>query len=344
MLASFMPQVVALLLPELPRWAEAAVKAVSLGYLLGVAGLAVCAAVWFRLRHRIAPAERADLSFMVLASAAALQLLLGIGIWYGVITHRILMTTHYFHHLMHGGWSIAITTAGLTLLAVSLLIAAWSALRAQPLRLPAAQSGDLTQLSQWQAEAALIGLTLDANSGVATASLVGIRQPHLSVNPVYWQSLSAGDRQLALQHECQHLRRRDNLRKLVLDGIAMAFAVLPDIRAWAKSYELDCEVAVDATCRNEPGYRKLIADASLWMLRPLGASATSLRATPELNSGLSQADLARRLELLAAEPVTDPSSGAHWLVALCIIASTVPAMLLLSHPLTRCLLACYLGY
>jgi hypothetical protein len=329
---------------DLPRWAEAAIKAVSLGYLLGLAGLGLCSFVWFRLRSRIPGASRADISFRTLATAAALQVILAVVIWYGVITHRILMTTHYFHHLMYGGWSATITTAGLGLLAISLLIAAWSALRARPL-----QSGDMpsdqAEARLWADEAMQQGLRLRVNGNVATASLVGVGAPALLINPAYWQSLSTEQRQLALEHEAMHCKRADNRRKLMLDAAAMAFAVLPSVRAWARSFELECELAVDAACRDRAGYVQLIANASDWLLRNGQPERRSIAAAVlPVDSGLTQAELETRLQALAHPAPRCNSGPAMWIGLLCLASSAIPALVLLSHPLTRCLLACYLGY
>jgi hypothetical protein len=344
----------------------AALKVLSLGYLLSLPALALAAAGWRILRDRLAPQDRAAAGFLALSSVFILQLLIGAGIWYGVVSGRILMTTNYFHHLMHGGWSNAITGTGLSVLGVSLLITAWGWHRAQPFTryagaaLPDGWDPD----GSWTAGAQALGLRLHPAHGVATAALTGVLQPALLVNPAYWATLSPAQRELALRHELQHLRRRDNLRKLVLEGIALLYGVLPGVRRWAADYELDSELAVDDACRQlaaETAYRLLVADAAAFVLAlgPAGARAAApgkparragtgkaaLRAPAGRPfSALTHAELETRLKTLAQPRRAGSRHFALLVVLACTFVSVLPAAALLSHPVSRCLLACYLGY
>jgi len=357
-------------------------KTLSLGYLLSLPALSLAALGWRLLRPRLAPQTRAGACFSALCTAFSVQLLAAGAIWYGVITGRILMTTGYFHHLMYGGWGRAITGTGLTVLGVSLLIAAWSWRRAQPPRRIA--TGDVPDGwdvdGTWSAEAQAHGLRLYPASGVATAALSGVLHPALLVNPAYWATLSPEQRALALAHEQQHLLRRDNLRKLALEGIALLYGAVPWVRRWAQDYELDSELAVDDACRrtlNEASYRTLVAEAAAFALGYGGAGRrasagepadtavrpnrearryTSSAATApgavsgltpdnrELRSGLSHADLGIRLRTLAAPRRAGSALSPALTVLACALLGALPVALLLSHPVTRCLLACYLGY
>jgi hypothetical protein len=282
------------------------------------------------------------------------------------------MSTDYFHALMHAGWSSVITAAGLTVLGVSLLVALWSWRRAQPPRriALAAWPAGWDAGGAWTAEAQAHGLRLYPASGVATAALTGVLSPALLVNPAYWARLDGEQRALALGHEQEHLRRRDNLRKLVLEGVALLYGVLPGVRQWAADYELDSELAVDDACRrrDEAAYRTLVAEAAAFALsaagapdvrprareaarRPFAKGAPALRSVSHLapgddapRSGLSHSDLALRLTALAA-PRRAGQAGRPLLAALGLaLLSALPTLAVLSHPALRCLLACYLGY
>jgi beta-lactamase regulating signal transducer with metallopeptidase domain len=179
------------------------------------------------------------------------------------------------------------------------------------------------------------GLAVLANEGISTAGLVGCWRPAVWVNPYYWAQLSDNERELALAHERAHLLRHDNLKKLLLQFLAAMYAVLPFSRAWVKQYELDCELAVDDHCRerlDEHAYKNLLARSTQFAL-----------AGHAVASGMSQADLEARLRHLHGPRW--PRSRWHGLGAgLSVGVALLPIGLLLSHSVTRCLLACYLGY
>ena len=95
---------------------------VSLGYILGLVSLSLATLLWYLLRPRLAPAQRAALGWLILAGTFVLNSVLALVIFLGVVNERILMTTPYFHHLMYGGWGMAITAVGGALLLVSLAL------------------------------------------------------------------------------------------------------------------------------------------------------------------------------------------------------------------------------
>jgi hypothetical protein len=301
----------------------AVVKALSLGYLIGLVSLSVASALWLWLRPRLAPQQRADAGFNLIVGTFALSALLAVIIYVGVVREIIYMSTRYFHCLMHGGWGNTITGTGAAVLTLSLLLGVFGWLRGRTPRL----AGGATQL--------ISGLTVVDNEGISTAGLIGCWRPQVWVNPTYWNSLSADERELALAHERWHLRRRDNLRKLVLQLIAGLYAVLPMSRRWLAHYELDCELAVDHHCRaaNGPAYVELIAASAKFALGNRAVVA----------SGMSQADLRQRLAHLTAAPLPSRRRAVVWTAALAVLA-ILPVAGLLTHSVTRCLLACYLGY
>ncbi|MDQ3024724.1 MAG: hypothetical protein M3R04_10170 [bacterium] len=307
----------------------ALVKTLSMAYLFGLVTMTLASLLFRAIRPRLASQQRADAGFGVIFGTFCATWLLAFLIWLGVVREVIIMSTRMFHMLMHGGWGAVITAAGGYVMALSLLLATFLWLRG---RTPRSQSEPLSVVS---------GLTVVANSGISTAGLVGCWRPAVWVNPQYWERLSEAERLLALAHERTHLRRRDNLRKLLLQFASALYAVLPFSRRWASDYELDCELAVDDRCRREndaQAYASLVGRSAQFALTNFaGAGVTSVR------SGMSQADLRVRLGHLTA-PCRPSSAWATPLVLAAVITALAPAAALLSHSVTRCLLACYLGY
>lgn len=300
-------------------------KAVSLAYVLGALSLSLASLLWWQLRRALAPQARSTAAFYTLLLSALLSLIISLCIAAAVITHGIQMTTPYFHGLMGGTGAALITYSGWAVLLLSIWLSLRSILRS---RLPRSlQTG-------WR-EA---GLDIVTNSGVATACLVGIWKPELWVNPTYWDRLNANERSLVLHHENVHVRRHDNLRKLVLQYIAGLYFVLPWIRRWPADYELDSELAVDDICRTE------LPEVQYSAVVACAVEIMSQRQLQQVSSALSQADIVARLSaLLSPRRSSNPALPAA--VALLTAAfSSAPGMMLLSYPVSRCFLACYLGY
>ncbi len=352
-------------MPELPPAIAALIKVFSLGYLLTLLGLASAGLLWRLLRPRLSPALRAEAGFSLIAGAWLLNSLLAAGIWWGVVNFKILMTTNYFHHLMYGGWANGITGTGLMVCGISLMLLAWGWQRGTlPRRL-----SDSAPLESANAGGGRL-IPVRAASGVATAALVGAIHPEIWVNEHYWSRLSPAERELALAHELTHLRRGDNLRKLLLACIGGLFAVLPGARAWASGYEQDSELAVDDACRrshDEGAYRGLIAGALEYLLQGAAQPAMATVESParaalagsampvdsslgkllRSRSALAHGALLERLRLLALPPTGQGWRGASaqlLVLLLFLLLSAAHSIAMLSHPVPRCLLACYLGY
>jgi hypothetical protein len=304
----------------------ALLKVLSVGYLAGLIGLSLASAGWRLVGPRLAPAARADVSFAVFAGGSALLLLLTTVIWWGVITLHIRMTTNLFHHLMYGGWALGIALTGAAVLGLSLLLATAAWTRA---RLPAQPGGQSIEFE---------GVRLVLTGRVTTAGFVGVLNPQIWANPAYWSSLSAGERRLALHHEQLHGRRRDNLRKLVLQFIAGLYFAFPWLRRLPAGYELSCELAVDDRCRielPEEAYCALVARGAQFVMQG--------RSVPVL-SGMSAADLSARLAVLAAPRRNAGRVTAVGAAVLLLGVCALPLLALLATPVSRCLVACYLGY
>lgn len=308
--------------------ALAVLKAMSLTYLLGAVALTCATVLWRLVRLRSAPSTRADTGFFILAGTALLAIALGAAILIGVTTGRIHMAAPYcyylMHYLMHGTGATAVLLAGLAVLSLSVVLARHAWWRT---RIPASGVA-----ASWQ------GWRLRLTEQVSTASLVGLSQVELWVNPAYWAGLTDRQRALAVHHELAHARRLDNARKLLLGFLSGLYYALPWMRRWARDYELDCELSVDDHCRRslDAGeYRELVGRAVGFMLEG---------GMVPVRSSLSHADLAYRLRILHA-PLADGSRArALVVIVLACMLSVAPVAALLLHPASRCFLACYLGF
>jgi len=305
----------------------ALIRVVSLGYLLGLITLSLASLLLAVLRPRLAPTLRAETGFFILTGAFLLNSLLAVTIYLGVVSDRIQMTTSYFHRLMYGGWGAAIVLAGALTLATSLVLA-WLHWRRG--RVPGNQSSRETIRHG--------DYMLRASDAIPTISLVGVWRPEIWVNPDYWSQLEDYQREMALAHEECHRRRRDNLRRLMIMYIGALYAILPWARRWARSQELDCELAVDNTCRQN-------CDPQAYLSLIVHATARTLEwKKPVVASHLSYAEQSLRLRELVKpygwySPITARVLG----ISVATL-SVLPAAAILLNPVSRCLCACYLGY
>lgn len=307
----------------------ALIRVVSLGYLLGLVTLSLATLGWRFLRPRLAPSARADAGFTIITTAFVLNTLIALYIYYGVVSAQIEMTTFYFHPLMHGGWGLAISITGGTLLATSLYLMWRNWRRGLVPRQPGRR---VPQSGQCK-------LSIHENESLPTVSLVGVWRPELWVNPDYWNGLADEQREQAIYHENIHRRRYDNLRRLVLRYIGGLYSVLPWMRNWDEQYAADCEYAVDDACRrglDEDQYIALVARATEYTLT---------WQAPVIASHLSYDAQAKRLAALTQPPARRwARTGAILAGQAVALASILPATAMLLNPISRCLCACYLGY
>ncbi|MBN2080625.1 hypothetical protein JW859_00320 [bacterium] len=305
----------------------ALIRVVSLGYLLGLATLSLASLLLAILRPRLAPAVRAETAFFILSGAFLLNSLLAVTIYLGVVNDRIQMTTPYFHRLMYGGWGAAIVTAGAITLATSLILA-WLHWR----------RGRIPDHTRSPATIRHGKYTLRATETIPTISLVGVWRPEIWANPVYWEQLDDFQRDMALAHENCHRHRRDNLHRLLIMYIGGLYAILPWARRWARTYELDCELAVDNKCRQN-------CDARAYFSLVMHATGFALKwESPAVASHLSYAEQSLRLKELVKPCGWCSIIPARILGAVVAVLSVVPAAAMLLNPVSRCLCACYLGY
>jgi hypothetical protein len=307
----------------------ALIKAVSLGYVLGAVALSIAACGWWVAQRLVAPHLRARIGFWVLSGTFALNTLFTILLYVGVTTGQIRMTTSLFHHLMAGGWGALITGSGAVLLLASLLISAYQIQRSL--------IHGRSETAPVPGAGTFYGVALRYSAEVATVAIVGSWKPQIWINPGYWAGLDATNRQLALHHELVHLRNHDNLKQLVLGGIASLYAILPWLKRWPEHYRFLTELAADAACLKsaDPGvYRRLIMHA---------AGAPLPRHAP-VASNLSTSQLAARLACMDRKPAPHAWLPALATLVLITAAGSLPAVAMAASAETRCLVACYLGY
>ena len=312
-------------------------KSVAMGYLLGAAAVSLASLGWRWLRPRLPGHLRAASGFALLTGALGLNAAFTLLICCAVVSGAMPMTTNFFHKLMYGGWAAAIVTGGWLLLGMSLAIGWVHWLRG---RLPR----HANSAAHAQATEALAGYGLPASlrarftKATPSLCLVSVWRSELWIHPGLWESLSPLERELAVGHELCHLRRRDNLQRLVLEALSALYFALPWVRGWARDYELDAELAVDYSCRQRAGaaYQGLISriTAQQYKHASLGTAASYLSAQAQ----------AERLRALDSPPQRASSFTAAGLALIGIVFSQVLAVLLLSHSVTRCLLTCFLGY
>jgi hypothetical protein len=168
--------------------------------------------------------------------------------------------------------------------------------------------------------------------------LVGAVRPELWINPQFWERLSSDERSLAIAHEREHLRRRDTAHMLILSAIGALFRIVPGSRKWRSCYEGDAELAVDKAVSERLGsekYRSVVQKTVNFDLARLGLLPLS---------SLSAGALEERLRLLASGyPRGRPFTSSALTVSAMLLCS-MPAASLLLHPVSQCLVACFLGY
>jgi hypothetical protein len=136
--------------------------------------------------------------------------------------------------------------------------------------------------------------------------------------PTIWigdRVIKAGEQQLALAHEANHLRRGDPLRLMLIGLIARSFWFNPLVAALKRQAILAIESGCDEACARLLGrkhYRKTLARLVL-----VGQASSGPALAPALRS--AKLDL-MRLELLAGNPRMD---GRAWAAVMFVFAAGV---------------------
>lgn len=168
---------------------------------------------------------------------------------------------------------------------------------ADPAREPAArallESGDL----RWDGPLSVVAF------GAPLCFVHGLRRPHLVISTAVLESLSADDARAILAHEVAHVRRRDNLWRLV--GQAALLWHVPGLgrRAFGR-WSFCAEAACDEEAAATVGSRIAVAEALVRYQRLLNRTGPAF-ALGAAFGGAGQ--LATRVSLLL-----DPPAGSRW--------------------------------
>jgi hypothetical protein len=145
-----------------------------------------------------------------------------------------------------------------------------------------------------------------ADSSVAAAT--GCFRPTIWIGD---RVVDAGEQQIALVHEANHLRRRDPVRLMLIGLVARAFWFNPIVAILKRQAILAIESGCDEACARALGrkrYRKTLAHLVL-----VGQASSGPAMAPALRS--SKLDLIR-LELLAGHPRMDFRAWAAVIIVL----------------------------
>lgn len=165
--------------------------------------------------------------------------------------------------------------------------------------------------------------------GIFSPCVVGLRSSALILPAELWARLSEGERDAVTAHELMHVRKRDNLRNLLLLVIQGMFWFAPPIRIALRACRQDLEYLRDvqvlgetATRRERKSYMKAILAV---------AEECAKHYRPVLHSGmLMGSGVGFRLRLLAEEterPVRAFLSRGLWFLT----ALAFPAVLVIFH-------------
>jgi beta-lactamase regulating signal transducer with metallopeptidase domain len=170
---------------------------------------------------------------------------------------------------------------------------------------------------------------LSGSAGVFSPCAVGLRSSALILPAELWARLSERERDAVVAHELMHIRKRDNLRNLLLLVFHGVFWFAPPIRIALRVFRQDLEYLRDAqvlgetaTRRERKGYMKAILAV---------AEECAKGYRPALHSGmLTGSGVGFRLRLLEEEtkrPARVFLSRALWVLT----AMAFPAMIVILH-------------
>jgi bla regulator protein blaR1 len=189
-------------------------------------------------------------------------------------------------------WTMnALVTFWLLWCACSLLRAMWSLLalrrfrrRAEPM--PAERE---RALRLWPSERdSGRAATLRVSRDVATASVFGFHPPIIALSPTALAALSNADLDRVVAHEHAHVRRRDDVGRVLLVGIQAVFGLHPAVWLIGRAIDFEREIACDdwvlALTGDGPRYARClttlarVSSAQGWSLAP-GVSLATRRLT-----------------------------------------------------------------
>ncbi len=161
--------------------------------------------------------------------------------------------------------------------------------------------------------------------GVFSPCVVGLRSPALVLPEEVWRSLTAEEKDAVAAHELMHIRKRDNLRNLLLLVFHSVFWFAPVLRIALRTFRQDLEYLRDAQVLGETATRRERRRYVEAILAVAEASAKHYR--PALHSGmLTGSGAGFRIRLLRrGEKKAVPAALALLLWAL--VFAAMPAVL-----------------
>ena len=170
---------------------------------------------------------------------------------------------------------------------------------------------------------------------VPALSVVGVRGPKVLVSDAAASLLTARELNTALQHEIAHVRRRDNLKKLIF-----RFTTFPGMGALEAKWSELGEMAADDAAVKSASDALDLASALIKLSRLAPCSLQAVPASGILSGSLTALN-ARVERLISWQAASDPENKAAWYVvptALAIGAAVVisySALLLDLHKITE---------
>ena len=291
--------------------------ALSVFFLVYAISSAMIAMAWGRLIGRVqnfSPRQRVDLLFLLRIAPLALATLVTAAFTvpsFLLLEPRSIREALGLPPIVLGFCGLLLLLAGLTRCAISWWQAArivrdWnsSSTSAQGV---ARETGTVTRL--------------DAASPLFCT--VGILRPRVMVSTAVETLLSASELRTAIQHETAHVRRHDNLQKLLL-----RFVSFPGMRSFDRALFEAMEFAADDAAVSTKLEALDLAAAILKL-----SQAAPVPVIPELSTGLVHspaATLSTRIERLLTwqKPAVETKRNSSSWYALCTLAVTVAAFAL----------------
>jgi hypothetical protein len=184
-----------------------------------------------------------------------------------------------------------------------------------------------------------LGMVYLADDAFPPACVLGVLHPKVVVSRSVLAALAPEELQAVLAHEAAHVRRRDNLKRLLLQCAPDALGLLPAGRQLEREWERESELAADASAASGSRQKALDLSAALVAVARLVPERASLpRPFAMLHGAGDVSDRVRKLlEGESHEPAA-PASHAL-LVATGFLAAGVslagPALLAFTHDLTE---------
>lgn len=264
-----------------------------------------------RRLERYSPASRAAMLFRIRMLPAATAALVAFG---------IAMPVFFWFEPRESGESVSRTLLVMGLGGASLLArGAW--------RAAAAWCATRRVLRGWQARGRRVDL-FDAplpvfviEEAFPTVAVVGVARPALFIAERVLRECSGDEVRAMLHHECAHVTKRDNLKRLLMRACPDFVGADLD-RAWASAAE---EAADAAAVARYPGFALELAHALIRVARLAPASRTPALASAFYLGGSIESRVRRLVDAGHAPDVARPF-GATALCAAALCAAALVAL------------------